>query len=333
MRRSAVTPEGINTCVYCGAESPDSEETCPKSGGRHTLVSASDKEVQGQGKGPGPGAKRPGGHAWERGEKATPAPGNNKTADLGILDGPEPSAPHTVRMVTPHTRALLRMHLHNHHGIDHADLDEYSGDWEGDHQADHDDPNFNHFRGPRLRPHTHDLKEGVVHIAHGFSPTDEVTARHCPFCGSGNIWGKSDGTIKCEFCGKSFTIQVQPEYPQMAQNLDGTPLDMETGAPMPDMEGTEEGGDAEGGGGPMENGPEEGGSEDEADEGSPEDEENQGKNSGSGMPFGAARKPTFLLTREGNVLSTDDLINYLAIRHAPDPKIMAQAVKAFNEGR
>ena len=173
---------------------------------------------------------------------------------------------------------------------------------------------------------------GARKTAHGFESSDEVTCRHCPFCGSGNVWGKSDGNIHCEFCGKDFTIQVQPEYPQMAQNMDGTPLDPETGAPIPGAGGPP------GGGGMLEDAPgadEEGG----PDEGSPEDEEDQGKVSGdeaddeeedgdNPMPFQSSLR--FYITHEGRVLSRDDLINYLAIRHASDKAQIASAVKAYN---
>ena len=732
MKRLAVTPSGINQCIYCGATNPDSEANCPNTGGRHTLVSSSDKEVQGQGYGPGPGAEKPGSHSWVQGDKVSPSPGDNRTAgyrreaDLGILDGPEPeqaSSPHGVRMVSPHTRAMMRMHLHNHHGMDHADLDAFKDDWEGDHQADHDDPNFNSLQGPRLKPHTHDdvLRQSISYrthersqkTAHGFESPDDVSVRHCPKCfvgstryitsdgvkslietvgtvqrvlsadpdqrtsgrwteaeirefgeqpilrvtlqrnqitkvieatpehrwlvkanlkkvespiertslkglprgtrssycgrghllegdnvrirtngqrrclvcaklaapaggknrstdysvltkdlkpgyrlsylrqegvgdlipqeagvrhgivfgdgtasgkgatvdlwgekdkqllkffpgrkyreintatrsewgtgvsgvrvsgglsswmkdlptrddreylygwlagyfaadgcvseqgavqlssaklanleaardialkvgistygisskmregfpgrepsmlyymnfvtstlnddfflieehldrfrfrnyeyerigwtvvsveetgriekvycavvpnthsfaledhiwvgncGSGNVWGRSDGSISCEFCGFVFSVQAQPEYPQMAQNMEGTPLDPGTGAPIPSAGGSA------GGGGMLEDAPmDEEEDDDDVDEGSPEDEENQGKE--SGLPFQSSRRIAFLLTHEGNVLPTDDAINYLAIRHAADKAKMAKAVKVFNQGR
>lgn len=128
-------------------------------------------------------------------------------------------------------------------------------------------------------------------VAHGFDPGDDSIVRHCPFCGSGNVWGKSDGNVHCEFCGKDYTVQVQPEYPQAVQNLQGVPLGMsgvedgfdEQGNPIAG-DPAQMGGDgpptaSEGGIMPDEGG--DGGEEDEDEEGdeegSPEDEEDQGK--------------------------------------------------------
>lgn len=81
------------------------------------------------------------------------------------------------------------------------------------------------------------------------------------------------------------------------------------------------------------------------DEGSPEDEEDQGKVSGDEedgedededagkMPFQSSRHVSFLLTADGVVLPVDDMINHLAIRHAANKAEMAKAVKAYNEAR
>jgi hypothetical protein len=39
------------------------------------------------------------------------------------------------------------------------------------------------------------------------------------------------------------------------------------------------------------------------------------------------------MTHEGNVVDRDNLINYLAIRHSPNPKAMIKAVKEYNAAR
>src|SRR6516162_2077592 len=52
---------------------------------------------------------------------------------------------------------------------------------------------------------------------HAHDPGDPQVASHCPFCGSGAIVGRSDGTIACDMCGMNFLIRVQPAYPGMPQ--------------------------------------------------------------------------------------------------------------------
>jgi hypothetical protein len=69
-------------------------------------------------------------------------------------------------------------------------------------------------------------------VGHGFAQTD--TVKHCPFCGSGDVWGGSDGTITCEFDGATFQVSVEPQFPSAPGNIDGVPLNVD-GAP--DQEG------------------------------------------------------------------------------------------------
>jgi hypothetical protein len=60
---------------------------------------------------------------------------------------------------------------------------------------------------------------------------DSETIFHCPFCGSGAVIGRSDGTTECEFCHTHFTVQVQPAHPAMPQTINGQPV------PAPGMPG------------------------------------------------------------------------------------------------
>ena len=54
-------------------------------------------------------------------------------------------------------------------------------------------------------------REGqIVRIAH--DPGDPQITSHCPFCGSGQIVGRSDGTIGCDFCGMNYIVRVQPAF-------------------------------------------------------------------------------------------------------------------------
>lgn len=55
---------------------------------------------------------------------------------------------------------------------------------------------------------------------------DGETIYHCPFCGGGQVIGRGDGTTSCEFCHKSFTVQVQPEIAAMPQTINGQPQQM-----------------------------------------------------------------------------------------------------------
>ena len=45
-----------------------------------------------------------------------------------------------------------------------------------------------------------------VRVAH--DPGDPMVATHCPFCGSGQVIGRSDGNIECDFCGQVYLVRV-----------------------------------------------------------------------------------------------------------------------------
>jgi hypothetical protein len=54
-----------------------------------------------------------------------------------------------------------------------------------------------------------------IRVAH--DPGDPLITSHCPFCGSGQVVGRSDGTIECGFCGQHYIVRVQPAFPGMPQ--------------------------------------------------------------------------------------------------------------------
>lgn len=54
-----------------------------------------------------------------------------------------------------------------------------------------------------------------IRLAH--DPGDPLITSHCPFCGSGQVVGRSDGTIECDFCGQNYIVRVQPAFPGMPQ--------------------------------------------------------------------------------------------------------------------
>jgi len=61
-------------------------------------------------------------------------------------------------------------------------------------------------------------------IAHDMG--DGETPLHCPMCGSGQTTARSDGGIDCGFCGKTYTVRVQPRFPATPQTINGMPVDM-----------------------------------------------------------------------------------------------------------
>ena len=75
---------------------------------------------------------------------------------------------------------------------------------------------------------------GLSVVAHDSG--DNAIINHCPFCGSGAVLGGSDGSVSCDFCHSSFTVQVQPAHPFMPQTVDGQPVPP---AGMPGEEPTE----------------------------------------------------------------------------------------------
>lgn len=85
--------------------------------------------------------------------------------------------------------------------------------------------------GWQARPKRQASASGIRHVAHDSG--DGATIFHCPFCGSGQVIGGSDGTVECEFCHTRFTVQVQPNMPSMPQTVDGQPF------PIPGMPGSE----------------------------------------------------------------------------------------------
>lgn len=61
---------------------------------------------------------------------------------------------------------------------------------------------------------------------------DGVTIRHCPFCGSGQVIGRSDGNTECSFCNSAFLVRVQPMYSAFPQSIGGMPVQI-PGMPPP----------------------------------------------------------------------------------------------------
>lgn len=184
-------------------------------------------------------------------------------------------------------------------------------------------------------------------LAH--DPGDPLVTSHCPFCGSGQVVGRSDGTIGCDFCGQNYIVRVQPAFPGMPQmpmgpgaasdvgpdgglmdpgmiGPDGMPLD--GGGPPP-------GEDAEPGGGPVDDAaggegdfPPEGDDDDATDDGPPK-KGDSGKSKKKGSLRGVAVRRYNGL--EGQPLTEEQFIRHIAVRASgASPQVMA-ALRA--EGR
>jgi hypothetical protein len=157
----------------------------------------------------------------------------------------------------------------------------------------------------------------IVVVAHDSG--DSQTIFHCPFCGSGQVIARSDGTTECEFCHSAFTVQVQPQFAAFPQTIDGVPVDVPG---MPSNTELPPGADPdaaippeEGGALPGTDGPP--GADEEAEEESEEDDD----------------KPAFLKgsyrTSTGSVLHGDSYLRHLAITYGPDrEKVLARVRRA-----
>lgn len=63
-------------------------------------------------------------------------------------------------------------------------------------------------------------------VAHDMSSRDPLIIRHCAFCGSGQVVGRNDGSVECDFCQSVFTVRVEPFYSGWPQTVDGVPQDI-----------------------------------------------------------------------------------------------------------
>jgi hypothetical protein len=146
---------------------------------------------------------------------------------------------------------------------------------------------------------------------------DGVAIYHCPFCGSGQVIGRSDGNTECSFCNQSFLVRVQPMFSAFPQSVDGMPMQI-PGMPPPTQPGMPPGGDpndpnamppgAEGAEGGDDGGaPPFGGGGDGGDSGS---DDSGSDDSGGGPPFG--KKESVFRVTGGRSLGRDAYVDYLA---------------------
>lgn len=183
---------------------------------------------------------------------------------------------------------------------------------------DYDDPT----RKEAMK-HLPSLRQIVAHDA-----TENQEIRHCPMCGGGKIIGRQDGSVECEYCHSYFTVQIQPQFPNFPQTIDGMPqqipgmpgqVETPPGASVPGQEpapGEEGAEDPAGGGNPFADG-------DADDAGGPPDGDADDTGGDEPPPF--AKKSFKTVT--GALLDEDTYARHLAIRFAPDRAAMIALIR------
>lgn len=167
----------------------------------------------------------------------------------------------------------------------------------------------------------------LVKMAHD-SGSPEVVF-HCPFCGSGQVIARNDGTIECEFCQACFTVQVQPQYPAFPQTINGMPVNVPGMGPQ--WPGEDDGG-ADQGQSPAQMGGQmpPGVDEEDADENAPEqpggDEDNSTDESDDDNPF--AKKSLLYRTAQGSFLDEDAYLKHIAFATTRDRNRLAAKVRS-----
>ena len=182
----------------------------------------------------------------------------------------------------------------------------------------------------------------LMKVAHVSGNT--VDALHCPFCGSGSVTARSDGSIECGFCTAAYTVQVQPQFSAFPQSVDGAQYpwpgrdDMGmgpgggpvppgvSGAPVPGEDPDEEGG----GGPPWAQGGAQG------DDGPPGDDDEDEDDVDPEASVGGAKAPPFVKKKSyrtafGAKVSYDDYLDHLALLTSTDPTRTALIIKAERE--
>lgn len=180
----------------------------------------------------------------------------------------------------------------------------------------------------------------IIRLAHDSG--DSITVFHCPFCGSGQVIARSDGSIECEFCHSSFTVQVQPEFSAFPQTIGGVPVDVPgmgpDQQPMAGPEGEQDmgvdpndpnadpeamGGEAQSMGGDTGDGGFPPGSDD------PEDDEEDDEESDEDAPPFLKKKKSYR-TKTGAVLDFEHYLQHLALTTAADKNSVLRKIRTAN---
>jgi predicted ABC-type ATPase len=174
----------------------------------------------------------------------------------------------------------------------------------------------------------------VVPGFESFTLEDNIHTGNCPFCGAGQVIGRSDGTAECEFDGMCFTVQVQPRYPGFPQSVNGQPV------PVPGMPGQPGGVPGIPPAGPAAGGVPLPGEEDgavpgaepgnEGDEGAapPVDGQDAEDDESDDKPDFLKKSTRGYRTAAGDILPEDAYLRHLALEVAPDRQAMLERLRA-----
>ena len=166
---------------------------------------------------------------------------------------------------------------------------------------------------------------GAIPAPQAQPKTQEQTLHHCPYCGSGNVTGRSDGTVECGFCQSIFKVFAQPSHPFMPQTVNGAPFEVpgsprRTDDPVPTAGGPV----PTPGAGPLPDAPGAGGGLERFRVDAPP----AGGAPTAGLEqFRAGRR---FITAKGVALPTESYLAHLAIEHADD---RAAVIEQVREGR
>ena len=164
----------------------------------------------------------------------------------------------------------------------------------------------------------------VVPETHSFALEGNIWVGNC---GSGQIFGRSDGNIACQFCGQSYLIRVQPVFSGMPQQADPGFGGMSSDAPDlmdPAMlpPGEEDPAMMEEGAPPFGKEGEEPPPGDEEDEGAPpfatddgDDDGSDDEGDGKKKPPPFAKKSSLFQTIAGDWIPREPYVRHLAALH------------------
>ena len=167
----------------------------------------------------------------------------------------------------------------------------------------------------------------IIRVAHDSGDAEVVF--HCPFCGSGQVLARNDGTIECQFCQACFTVQVQPQYPAFPQTINGMPVQVPGMGPQ--WPG-EENDDTNATSAPMDQ-PVPSDTDQDAD-GIPDDEEAPDEDEDepeddNAPPF--AKKSLLYLTDNGDWLDEDQYMRHLALRYTNNRQAVLARIREENK--
>jgi LAGLIDADG-like domain len=149
---------------------------------------------------------------------------------------------------------------------------------------------------------------------------DFINTANCPFCGSGQVLARSDGTTECDFCDQVFIVQIQPQHPEMPQTVNGMPYQ------IPGMPTPSEGSNLPPGATP--NAPQTAGT----DHASFGGDNLATKAPAAGTDGGTLPPPgktSALITEDGVALDEDSYLAHLALKHTSDRDATISEVRAL----